>query len=80
MAIVGALVHAEPKISQRVQEQLARFENVDVHPLKLPGQLAVIIESEHINQAHHLITNAIETTDGVLAVYPVYAHLGDTEN
>ncbi|MCP5016356.1 MAG: hypothetical protein GY938_13960 [Ketobacter sp.] len=80
MAIVGALLHAEPKVSQAVQKHLSGFDNVEVHPLESPGQMALIIESKDINQAHHLITNSIGTTEGVLTVYPVYAHLDDIEN
>jgi nitrate reductase NapAB chaperone NapD len=80
MAIVGALVQTEPKISQVVQKQLATFEDVTVHPFEHPGQMALIIEREDLNQIHHLLTNSIETTDGVLAVYPIYTHLDEVES
>ncbi len=77
MAIVGALVHVESGVRQVVQKQLAAFKDVDVHPLEAPGQMALIIERENLNQVHHLITDSVENTAGVLAVYPVYTYLGD---
>ena len=78
MAIVGVLVHTDPGNVQ-VQEKLATLQGVDVHTFDVPGQIALVIESDNVRQAHNLLDKSIATTEGVLATYPIYTHFGDIE-
>jgi nitrate reductase NapAB chaperone NapD len=80
MTIIGALVHSEPALMQTVQNDLSVLDGISVHPLMVPGQMAVVVEAENINQAHSVLTDTIENTEGVMAVYPVYTYLGEVSD
>lgn len=80
MAIVGALVHGEPALAQTIQEALSALNGVSVHPLAVLGQMAVVVETEDINQAHAVLTQSVEPTEGVMAVYPIYTYLDEVSD
>ncbi len=53
MAIIGALVYLEPNENQSIHKKLATLEDVDIHPVDTPNQLALVIEGKDLNQVHH---------------------------
>ncbi|MCA8959525.1 MAG: chaperone NapD [Planctomycetes bacterium] len=72
MTIVSALARVDiPRIAE-TKQRLSRLPGVEVQSTVDPGKLAVVIEGASIDATHHVLTQQVATTDGVLAVWPIY--------
>jgi nitrate reductase NapAB chaperone NapD len=57
-----------------VKERLEALRGVSTFPLDVPGKVGLLIEAGSLDEAHAVLSRDIQTVEGVLGVWPVYAH------
>lgn len=80
MAVVGAYARIDRSEEALVPARLEALEGVSTFNLDEPGKLGVLIEAESLDAAHALLLQSIEKLEGVLGVFPVYAHAEPEED
>lgn len=76
VTIIGALAIVEVALAEAVQDRLRALAGVTPFPVDDPTKLGLLIETAALDDGYHLLRHDIETIEGVLAVWPVYAHFG----
>ena len=83
MAIIGAFARVDLSDPQAVRERLSALAGVSLFDLGEPGKVGMVIEGDDLDGAYENLRAAGEDVEGVLGVWPVYAHmepdLSDTE-
>jgi len=79
MAVVGAFARIDVSDPQAVHRRLAAVDGVSLFDLDPPGKVGLVIEADDLDDAHEKLRTDIERVDGVLGVWPVYAHLEPDE-
>ncbi len=88
VTIIGALAIVEVALAEAVQDRLRALAGVTPFPVDDPAstsatlstRLGVLIEAPTLDDGYHLLRHNIETIEGVLAIWPVYAHFGTEIN
>ncbi len=75
MAVVGAFARIDLSSPQAVRERLAAVSGVTVFDLGEAGKIGLVIEADDLDEAHRKLRVEIEEIEGVLGVWPVYAHM-----
>ncbi len=75
MAVVGAFARIDDSDRQAVWDRLAALAGVMPFDLGEPGKVGLLIEGDELEDVHAMLCTEIEKTDGVLGVWPVYAHM-----
>ena len=75
MAIVGVLARIDTTLGDEVRRDLSSLPGVTPFDLDVPEKLGLVIEGDSVEAVHEMLHSQIETTDGVLGVWPVYVHL-----
>ncbi len=74
MAVVGAYARIDLSEEALVPGRLEALEGVSTFKLDEPGKIGLLIEAESLDEARSRLEDEIEKLDGVLGVFPVYAH------
>ena len=74
MAVVGAYARIDLAEEALVPGRLEALEGVSTFSLEEPGKIGVLVEAESLDEAHARLADEIEKLDGILGVFPVYAH------
>ena len=74
MAVVGAFARIDLSDPQAVGERLSAVPCVTTFDLGEPGKVGLLIEADSLEDAHKRLREEIEKAEGVLGVWPVYAH------
>lgn len=75
MAVVGAFARIDLVTPQRVHERLAAVPGVTLFDLGEAAKIGLVIEASDLDDAHRKLRVEIEKIEGVLGVWPVYAHM-----
>jgi len=75
MAVVGAFARIDRSDPKATCDRLSAVAGVTLFDLGEPGKIGLVLEAESLDGAHEVLCGEIEKIEGVLGVWPVYAHL-----
>lgn len=78
--IIGALASVEVALAEAVQQSMAALAGVTPFPVGDPTRLGLLIEATTVDDGYRLLRHEIEKIEGVVAIWPVYAHFGTEAN
>ena len=79
MAMVSAYVRVDASSIEAVRRRLSRLEGVTSFELEDVGKLGVWIEAPDLDGTHRVLSSKVVAVEGVLGVWPAYAHFGPTD-
>jgi nitrate reductase NapAB chaperone NapD len=74
MVMIGAFARIEPGTAGAVIRCLEQMAGVETFELDDPDKVGILIEVDDMDRAHATLTRDIRNLEGVLGVWPVYAH------
>ena len=80
MAVVGAFARIDRDDKEATRSRLDGVTGVSTFLLEDPARIGLVIEADDLDQAHEMLRNEVEKIDGVLGVWPVYAHAEPDES
>jgi nitrate reductase NapAB chaperone NapD len=80
MAVVGAYARIDLADEVAIRSRLGGVTGVSTFSLDDPGKVGLVIEADDLDSAHDMLLNEIEKLEGVLGVWPVYAHAEPDES
>jgi len=75
MAVVGAFARVDLTNPEAVRERLAAVRGVTPFDLGEVGKIGLVIEADDLDAANEMLRVEIKEIDGILGVWPVYAHM-----
>jgi len=75
MAVVGAFARVDISNVEAVRQRLADVPGVTPFDLGEVGKIGLVIEAADLDAANEMLRVEIREIEGVLGVWPVYAHM-----
>jgi nitrate reductase NapAB chaperone NapD len=75
MAVVGAFARVDLSNAEAVRARLVAIPGVTPFDLGEVGKVGLVIEADNLEAANEMLRVEVKEIDGVLGVWPVYAHM-----